>query len=160
MENKAAEQKEMEGDVEDQLEAEAKRAAAAESKQAEVREELIKIYKKYAPGRVDKVPALLKTYKGREDEILEKVKKKYVVTNSGTKRRPSVTGRTRKRAMPKRKRRRAKAKKTVRAKEKSMLWEVFRSRRNAIRSPEACNGKTHGRTHTPAQQGCKRSRYM
>merc|ERR1712032_1704505 len=51
---------------------------------------------------------------------------KYVVTNSGTKRRPSVTGRTRKRAIPKRKGRRAKAKKTVRAKEKSMVKSLVK----------------------------------
>lgn len=71
-EKEAADQLKMEKDVEDQLEAE------AEAHRAKIREQLVQIYKNHAPARVQTVDTLLKSFKGREDDLLAKVKKKYL----------------------------------------------------------------------------------
>ena len=44
-------------------------------------EKVVAFYRKFNPTKLDSVPAILAKYRGREDELLEKLKKQYNVAD-------------------------------------------------------------------------------
>ena len=43
-------------------------------------EKVVAFYRKFNPSKLDSVPAILEKYSGREDELLDKLKKQYNIT--------------------------------------------------------------------------------